>query len=136
MSNARLEGLYCPGDEPDLAWAYKSARRTAMIKDLLLHESRMATQKVHAGEKHDFALGDLTPQYHNHEILPDAASSDIEIGQRATNISLGEVAHLPQEHRDYLISRHGTLDLDPIPSADPADPYNCSSSRGRPLYYA
>lgn len=88
----------------------------------------MATQQLHAGEKHDFALGNLTPQHHNHEILPDTASSDIEIGQRATNISLGEVAHLPQEHRDYLISRHGTLDLDPIPSADPADPYNCSST--------
>ncbi|KAL1587358.1 hypothetical protein WHR41_03839 [Cladosporium halotolerans] len=35
-----------------------------------------------------------------------------------------DVANLTQEHRDYLMQRHGTLDLDPIPSADPADPYN------------
>jgi len=31
---------------------------------------------------------------------------------------------LTEEHRDYLIQRHGTVDLDPLPSADPADPYN------------
>lgn len=35
-----------------------------------------------------------------------------------------DVANLTQEHRDYLMQRHGTLDLDPLPSADPADPYN------------
>ena len=27
-------------------------------------------------------------------------------------------------HRDYLIHRHGTSDLDPMPSSDPADPLN------------
>ncbi|KAA8651192.1 uncharacterized protein ATNIH1004_000070 [Aspergillus tanneri] len=31
---------------------------------------------------------------------------------------------LPELHREYLWQRHGTLDLDPIPSMDPADPYN------------
>lgn len=25
---------------------------------------------------------------------------------------------------NYLIQRHGTYELDPLPSADPADPYN------------
>lgn len=33
-------------------------------------------------------------------------------------------ANITSEHRDYLIQRHGTVDLDPLPSADPADPYN------------
>lgn len=33
-------------------------------------------------------------------------------------------ARLSKPHRDYLLERHGTLDLDPIPSMDPADPYN------------
>lgn len=28
------------------------------------------------------------------------------------------------EHRDYLIARHGTADLDPLPTMDPADPLN------------
>lgn len=33
-------------------------------------------------------------------------------------------ARLPKAHRDYLLKRHGTLELDPIPGMDPADPYN------------
>lgn len=31
---------------------------------------------------------------------------------------------LSEPHRAYLLQRHGTLDLDPLPSMDPADPYN------------
>lgn len=48
---------------------------------------------------------------------------DLEIGPQATYMSAA-AADLPDNHRAYLISRHGTLDLDPLPSADPADPYN------------
>ena len=33
-------------------------------------------------------------------------------------------ARLSKLHRDYLMERHGTLNLDPIPAMDPADPYN------------
>lgn len=33
-------------------------------------------------------------------------------------------ARLPKAHRDYLMERHGTLELDPIPGMSPADPYN------------
>lgn len=35
--------------------------------------------------------------------------------------------HLSPEHREFLLDRHGTLDLNPIPSMDPADPYNWPS---------
>jgi hypothetical protein len=31
---------------------------------------------------------------------------------------------LSPEHREYLLRVHGTLDLDPIPAMDDADPYN------------
>lgn len=48
---------------------------------------------------------------------------DLEIGPQATYMSAA-AADLPDDHRAYLIARHGTLDLDPMPSADPADPYN------------
>ncbi|KAJ6150721.1 hypothetical protein N7470_007315 [Penicillium chermesinum] len=34
------------------------------------------------------------------------------------------IASLPEEHREYLLARHGTLDLDPIPDMNDADPYN------------
>lgn len=33
-------------------------------------------------------------------------------------------ARISEQHRDYLLQRHGTLDLDPVPSMDPADPFN------------
>lgn len=36
-------------------------------------------------------------------------------------------SRLSKSHRDYLMERHGTLELDPIPSLDPADPYNWPS---------
>ncbi|KAL4798014.1 major facilitator superfamily domain-containing protein [Aspergillus venezuelensis] len=36
-------------------------------------------------------------------------------------------AALSEQHQAYLLERHGTLDLDPIPSMDPADPYNWPS---------
>lgn len=39
--------------------------------------------------------------------------------------SAGTLAsRLSMPHRNYLLQRHGTLDLDPVPSMDPADPYN------------
>jgi hypothetical protein len=34
---------------------------------------------------------------------------------------------LTSEHRDYLIERHGTVDLEPMPSMDPVDPLNWPS---------
>ncbi|KAM3416101.1 hypothetical protein BST61_g9582 [Cercospora zeina] len=81
-------------------------------------------EQTHNGGQQDFAPGTLTTDDGKLDVQPETASSDPEMGHWATKISLGEVAYLPQEHRDYLLSRHGTLDLDPIPSADPADPYN------------
>lgn len=31
---------------------------------------------------------------------------------------------LPPDHRDFLLARHGTLQLTPLPSSDPRDPLN------------
>jgi hypothetical protein len=45
-----------------------------------------------------------------------------------------ENVQISVEHRAYLLQRHGTLDLNPLPSSDPADPLNWPtwkvSSRG------
>lgn len=49
---------------------------------------------------------------------------NVELGPRATYINTGAAAGLPQEHRDYLLARHGTLELDPIPDMGDQDPYN------------
>lgn len=40
-----------------------------------------------------------------------------------------DVYELSQEHRAYLLERHGTLELDPIPGFGDADPYNWASRK-------
>ncbi|KAI0133752.1 benzoate 4-monooxygenase cytochrome P450 [Xylariales sp. AK1849] len=40
-----------------------------------------------------------------------------------------EIDDLTDEHRAYLLERHGSLNLEPVPSIDPADPYNWPKSR-------
>lgn len=51
------------------------------------------------------------------------------LGPVQTHIENEEIARFSQEHRDYLFQRHGTLELDPVPDASDADPYNWPSSR-------
>ncbi|BCR84428.1 putative MFS transporter [Aspergillus chevalieri] len=46
-----------------------------------------------------------------------------ETGMPATYVET-VAARLSKGHRDYLIERHGTLDLDPVPEMSPTDPYN------------
>jgi hypothetical protein len=36
----------------------------------------------------------------------------------------GDAANLSPGHRDYLLKRHGTLELDPMPGFGDADPLN------------
>lgn len=79
---------------------------------------------AHPSGQQDFAPGMEKTASANSPVLQDSSSSDLEIGYRSTNIPIGAVADLSQHHRDYLLNRHGTLDLDPVPSDDPADPYN------------
>ncbi|CAP99479.1 putative transporter [Penicillium chrysogenum] len=43
---------------------------------------------------------------------------------RAATYAESMAARLPKAHRDYLMERHGTLELDPVPGMSPADPYN------------
>lgn len=51
------------------------------------------------------------------------------LGPVHTHIEDNEITRLSQEHRDYLLQRHGTLELDPVPDMSDADPYNWPSSR-------
>lgn len=46
-----------------------------------------------------------------------------------THIEPSEIANLTEEHRQYLLLRHGTLELDPLPHASDADPYNWSTTK-------
>ena len=49
-------------------------------------------------------------------------AKEAEQEKRPSSDSIG--SFLSQSHREYLSHRHGTLDLDPIPSLSDADPYN------------
>lgn len=54
-----------------------------------------------------------------------------QLSTSAQQVTLGEpstIDELLEEHRAYLLERHGTLDLDPIPGFRDADPYNWSST--------
>lgn len=46
-----------------------------------------------------------------------------------THTTYIEANELSEEHRQYLLARHGTLDLDPLPGPSDADPYNWSNSK-------
>lgn len=43
------------------------------------------------------------------------------------NVEAGNPLGLSQEHVAYLMARHGTIDLNPLPTMDPADPLNWPS---------
>ncbi|KAF1988400.1 MFS general substrate transporter [Aulographum hederae CBS 113979] len=45
----------------------------------------------------------------------------------ATYIEKDSASSISPEHREYLIQRHGTIDLDPLPGFGNADPYNWPS---------
>ncbi|PYI16155.1 MFS multidrug transporter [Aspergillus japonicus CBS 114.51] len=58
------------------------------------------------------------------EDLSGKAHSDyFETTEKTAYVS-DAVESLSESHKAYLIERHGTLELDPVPSMDPADPYN------------
>jgi hypothetical protein len=76
-------------------------------------------------KNHDLASNHQRKEEHdpdNDEFVEEASSGP----QGSTLVETTE-ARLSQEHRDYLLKRHGTLDLDPIPDMADADPYNWST---------
>ncbi|KIX94340.1 uncharacterized protein Z520_10050 [Fonsecaea multimorphosa CBS 102226] len=46
-----------------------------------------------------------------------------------TYLDREDINRLSNEHKDYLLHRYGTLDLDPIPDLNDADPYNWPNSK-------
>lgn len=57
---------------------------------------------------------------HAEHVEADNAGSTAELS------NAGGEEGLSREHQEYLLKRHGTLQLRPIPSMDDADPYNWS----------
>ncbi|KIN02726.1 hypothetical protein OIDMADRAFT_27229 [Oidiodendron maius Zn] len=66
---------------------------------------------------------DTTP-----EKATEAGTEDVEnLQNTATYLERNAASGLSQEHQQYLLQRHGTLELDPIPGMGGADPYNWPS---------
>jgi hypothetical protein len=65
-------------------------------------------------EKTDFQQAEAT--------TPQKGESDLE--GTTTPAHSDAISRLSPEHQQYLLYRHGTLDLDPIPDMNDADPYN------------
>jgi hypothetical protein len=72
----------------------------------------MSTPEMLSSEKEAVA-----PVPSHNEDLEHAAT-------HGTYLDKDEATHLSEEHRQYLIQRHGTVDLDPLPTMGTADPYN------------
>ncbi|KAJ5924419.1 Major facilitator superfamily domain general substrate transporter [Penicillium verhagenii] len=75
-----------------------------------------------------FELGQSSSRAEQFEENP-GSKADIDLVERAgagqaATYEESVAARLPKAHRDYLLERHGTLELDPIPGMGPADPYN------------
>lgn len=59
----------------------------------------------------------LPAPVHNEQDLEHAAT-------HGTYLDYEEQSHISSEHREYLLNRHGTVELDPLPTMCTADPYN------------
>ena len=60
----------------------------------------------------------------HHHIEGANANQGEESGKQCDFYAEDRVAHLSEQHRQYLLAKHGTLDLEPIPDMTDTDPYN------------
>lgn len=67
--------------------------------------------------------GEKSTTYRNPKVGDDDPELD-HANTHGTYLKGDEIAHLSEEHRQYLLQRHGILELDPVPSMSDADPYN------------
>ena len=70
-------------------------------------------------------MSEKTEQQSDSQSKPETGQEYVEaLGPAHTHINREEIDSLPPQHREYLLARHGTLDLEPIPDMSDADPYN------------
>jgi hypothetical protein len=64
------------------------------------------------------------PSDNSPEKATEPTADAVEDLHSASYPSGNAASTLSQEHQQYLLDRHGTLDLDPLPGIGGADPYN------------
>lgn len=102
--------------------------------------SDLRLNRLTTDRKHSMKSFELQPSRAVGEIVKSNPTSKpdidlIESAEAGMSVTYVETvaARLSKGHQDYLIERHGTLDLDPIPGMSPTDPYNWPTWKvGRP----
>lgn len=61
---------------------------------------------------------------HHHVEGAKASPHEMESGKQCDFYVEDQIAQLSEEHRQYILAKHRTLDLEPIPDMTDADPYN------------
>lgn len=75
--------------------------------------------------QHSSCSGDQIEQVKKHsDTKVDIDCVESAGADQAASYGESVAARLPKAHQDYLLQRHGTLELDPIPGMCPDDPYN------------
>lgn len=64
-------------------------------------------------------------------VSKDEMGQHLETGLASSGDGSGLDAGLTPEHRHYLVEKHGTAELDPVPCLDDADPLNWPKHRAR-----
>lgn len=70
---------------------------------------------------------------------PRDSNSHIEeekTGSDSYHVEETLASFLSAEHADFIMQRHGALNLSPVPSMDPADPLNWPSWKVKNLSFA
>jgi hypothetical protein len=66
-----------------------------------------------------------------HQHIESANSNQMESGKQCDFYVEDRITHLSEGHRQYILAKHGTLDLEPIPDMTDTDPYNWPQWRVR-----
>jgi hypothetical protein len=97
-----------------------------LAADHIMDDNQETPEDKHV-EQHLEQEAEATPAPGNDTLHPEESSAVAEKDLYAGGLENGPAEHLTPEHREYLLSRHKTVDLDPLPTMDPADPLNWPS---------
>jgi hypothetical protein len=95
-------------------------------------ESKPETEEAHM-EGDGFGSGNTTTPTNETANGTGVVEKD-HTAQDSSQLEKGLSGKLSPQHRDFLIARHGTADLIPLPTMDPADPFNWPAWKVVPHY--
>jgi hypothetical protein len=92
------------------------------FRDSVTMENKPEPMKDHIGDN-GFDTGNTTTPT-NEAVNGNGIGEKDHAAPGSNHLENGLSGELTQQHREYLIARHGRIDLKPLPTTDPADPLN------------